>query len=302
MPLDALLLGLWRWRWATLGAALLLFAAGAAAVLAQPRRYVATALVAPAETTSIAASALLAPNSAGADRGQLRPTGNFAIYLDALRAPEAAALLARETTLLADITRHRAGGVLGHVRRALDLRIEADLDDAQRWVERNVVATQGIATVAFTLTVAHPDRVVALDMLRRLHAAAEAKVRGDLAAITRRRVAAIEVRLAGERDTYLRTALYELLAGQQRAALVVAAEEEVAARLVSAPMVPLRPSLPNRTLLLMLLMLVTPVAAVAGAVALLLLRGASRQPPAPPPHWAEQELSLVLAGRTAAGD
>ena len=65
-----------------------------------------------------------------------------------------------------------------------------------------------------------------------------------------RRVAALEQRLARESDLFLRNSLYELLAQQQRAGLVVAADEAVAARLVSAPAAETRPSLPNRPLLL----------------------------------------------------
>lgn len=299
MALDTLLRGLWRWRWGTLLAALLLVAAGTALILAQPRRFVAQAMVAPAETTSIAASALLSPASpgGGGGRGGTRPAGNFAIYLDALRSPEAAAMLARDTPLLAHLTARRAEGPLGWIRQTAGLRLDADLDDALRWLERNVAATQGIASVAFTLTVAHPDRRAGLDILRRLHALAEAKVREDLADITRRRVAAIDARLAAERDTYLRASLYELLAGQQRAAMVVAAEEAVAARLVSAPMVPLRPTLPNQPLLLLLLLVAAPLLAVTGAVALLLVRG-----PPPPPTWPPTDYAMAMAERAAGAD
>lgn len=280
MPLDALLLGLWRARWATLAAAVLLAVAGAALIIKLPRRYVAQVVVAPAETTGIATSALLSPTPiVGGGLFDNRPVGNFAVYLDAMRSPEAAAMLARDTPLLAELTAARGVGPLGWLRREFGLRLRADLDDAQGWLERYVSATQGIATVTFTVTVAHRRQDAALDVLRRLHALAEAKVRNDLADLTRRRVAAIEARLATERDTYLRSTLYELLAGQQRAALVVAAEEAVAARLVSAPMVERRPSLPNRSLLLLLLVVLAPLVAVSGTLAIVLLRHAARAPP-----------------------
>ena len=93
----------------------------------------------------------------------------------------------------------------------------------------------------------------------------------------RERIAAIEARLAAERDLFQRAALFELLGAQQRIALVVAADEAVAARLVSAPMVEIRPSLPNRPLLLLLLALVAPLAAALGAACLVLLQGAGRR-------------------------
>ncbi|RAI60963.1 hypothetical protein [Roseicella frigidaeris] len=254
-------------------AALLLFALLVAALWQMPQRYVAQAIVAPAETTSIATSTLLSPMPLlGGGLLDDRPSGNFAVYLDALRSPEAAAMLARDTGLLQHLDGLRTAWPLGPLRRALGLRIEADLDDVQAWLEQNFAATQNIATVTFTLTLAHRDRAAALDALQRLHALAEAKVREDLGALARRRIAAIEARLAAEGDLYLRNALYDLLGQQQRSALVVAADEAVAARIVSAPMVELRPSLPNRTLLVLLFALLAPMVSLTGILALVLLR------------------------------
>lgn len=279
MPLEMLVRGVVDRRWRVLLLALLLLAGGAALILAWPRLYVAQAVVAPAETTGLATSTLLSP-APMLSGGLLdpRPAGNFAVYLDALRSPEATAMLARETELLAHLTALRGAGLPGRVRRALGLRIEADLDDAQAWLERHLAVTQGVATASFTLTLAHREREAALDALARLHALAEAKVRADLASMARRRIAAIEERLAAERDLYLRNALYELLGQQQRAALVVAADEAVAARPVSAPMVELRPSLPNRPLLLLLLAVAAPLAALSWAVCATLL---AAPPPSP---------------------
>jgi hypothetical protein len=280
MPLDLLLRGVWERRWRVALATLLLYVVLAGILLQMPRRYVAQAVVAPAETTSMATSTLLSPVPLfGSGLLDDRPTGNFAVYLDALRAPEAAAMLARDTGLLAHLTERRAAPPLGALRRWLGWRTEADLDDALDWLERNFVATQNIATVTITLTLAHADRDAALDALRRLHALAEAKVRTDLADLSRRRIAAIEARLAVERDLYLRNVLYDLLGQQQRGALVVAADEAVAARIVSAPMVELHPSLPNRPLLLLLLALAAPLAVLAATLAVVLLRSAGAARP-----------------------
>ncbi len=268
MPLPLLLRGLWRWRRGLAVAALLLWAAGAATVLAMPRAHVAQAVVAPAETTSFAVSSLLSP-SPFAPGGLLdtRPTGNFAIYLGAMRSPEAAAMLARETALPAWIEARRRGGFA-----ALLGTRPADADDVLAWLERNLSVTQSLASVTWTLELAHGDAALALDMLRRLHGFAESKVRADLAEQAARRVAALERRLTRESDIFLRNSLYELLAQQQRAGLVVAADEAVAARLVSAPMVEARPSLPNRPLLLGLLALAVPLAVLMAGASLLLLR------------------------------
>jgi uncharacterized protein involved in exopolysaccharide biosynthesis len=284
MPLELLLRALWRMRRAALLATLALWLAGAALILSWPRRYVAEAVVAPAETTAIAVSSLLAPAPFPA-AGLLdpRPTGNFAVYLGALRSREAAHLLARETGILADLTAQRASGPAGWLRGLLGLRVEADLDDVQAWLARSLAVTQSLTSVTWSVALAHRDRAAALDALQRLHAFAEAKVRADLAEVARRRVAALERRLAEEHDLFLRQSLYELLAQQQRAGLVVAADEAVAARLVAAPAVELRPSLPNRPLLLALLALAAPLAVLGAASCAVLLRGvADAEPRAAP--------------------
>ena len=108
---------------------------------------------------------------------------------------------------------------------------------------------------------------------------AEAKVRADLEELARRRVRALEDRLNREPDLYIRQSLYELLAQSQRAGVVAAADEAVAARLVSAPNVGLRPSVPNRPLLLALLMVAAPLAAIGLIAAGLLLGMAGRRVP-----------------------
>jgi hypothetical protein len=269
-------------------------------VLLWPRSYLAQAVVAPAETTGIAASALLSPAPLLGSGGLLdtRPGGNFAVYLDALRAPEAAAMLARDTELLAFLGAQRAAGPLGALRRALGLRMEADTDDALTWLERRLAVTQGVATVTFTLSLAHPDRGAALDMLERLHAHAEAKVRADIGGMAARRIAAIGARLGAEHDLYVRTQLYDLLGQQQRAAVVVAADEAVAARLVSAPTVEVRPSVPNRPLLLALLAVAAPLAAlVLGACAALLAAGGGRGAAALATHDGGEDAAAAEAWR-----
>lgn len=263
MPLEVLLAGLWRRRLATVLLALMLFAGGASAVMLWPRQFLAEAVVAPAETTGIATSTLLAAAPAISGLFDPRPTGNFAIYLGALRSPEAAALLAETTELQSWLSARRQEGAMAVLRAALDLERPADMDDVRSWLERNLAVTQTLGAVTWTLGIAHPDRDLALDMLNRLHGFAEGKVRADLEQMARRRITALEHRLARESDLYIRQSLYELLAMQQRTVVVVAADEAVAARLVSAPMVELRASQPNRPLLLLLLMVVAPLAALA---------------------------------------
>jgi len=273
MPLTLLLMGLWAWRAKLALVLLLLWMGGAAVILLWPRGHVARAQVAPAETTSFAVSALLSPQAPSLGQGlDHRPGGNFAIYLAALRSPEAARMLTTETALLADMERRRQDSPLSGVRNALGLNRALDADDVLAWLGRHLSVTQNLGAITWSLELTHRDPGLALNSLRSLHRFAEAKVRADLADQAARRVAALEARLAGESDVFLRNSLFDLLAQQQRAGLVVAADEAVAARLIAAPMVEARASRPNRPLLLGLWVLVAPVAVLMVAAGVLLMR------------------------------
>jgi len=277
MPLPLLLMGLWAWRAKLALVLLLLWMGGAAVILLWPRGHVARAQVAPAETTSFAVSALLSPQAPSLGQGlDQRPGGNFAIYLAALRSPEAARMLTTETALLQDMEHRRQDSPLSGVRDSLGLNRALDADDVLAWLGRHLSVTQNLGAITWSLEITHRDPGLALNSLLSLHRFAEAKVRADLADQAARRVAALEARLAGESDVFLRNSLYDLLAQQQRAGLVVAADEAVAARLIAAPMVEARASRPNRPLLLGLWVLVAPVAVLMVAAGVLLMRMAFR--------------------------
>jgi hypothetical protein len=275
MPLEFVLIGVWRLRWHVIAAATALLILGGTLVLLWPRQYVAEAVIAPAETTGLAASTLI-QGGLVMPGGLLdtRAAGNFAVYLATLRSPEAVAMLARDTSLLADLSEWKRHGLIGLIRGLIGFPPgPADLDDLDRWLERNLAVTQSLSTVATTLSIPHPDRATALDVLRRLHAFGESRVRQSLEDLARRRIAALEARLATERDIYLRTPIYELLAQHQRASVIAGADEAVAARLVSAPGVGLSPVLPNRPLLLLLLAVTVPLACLLLAACHVLLFG-----------------------------
>jgi hypothetical protein len=277
MPLPLLLLGLWAWRARLALILMLLWVGGAAAILLWPRGHVARAQVAPAETTAFAISALLAPQAPGLGQGlDTRPAGNFAIYLAALRSPEAARMLTTETALLEDMERARQLSLFSGLRGWFGLNRALDADDVLAWLERYFSVNQNLGSITWTIELTHANPALALQSLISLHRFAEAKVRADLADQAARRVAALEVRLAGESDVFLRNSLYDLLAQQQRAGLVVAADEAVAARLIAAPMVEARASRPNRPLLLGLWLLVVPFAVFMAAAGVLLTRLAFR--------------------------
>jgi hypothetical protein len=277
MPLPLLLIGLWAWRARLALILLLLWAVGAAAILLWPRGHVARAQVAPAETTAFAISSLLSSHPLALGQGlDTRPGGNFAIYLAALRSPEAARMLTTETPLLQALELQRRDSPFAVWRALLGLNRALDADDVLAWLERYLSVTQDLGSITWTLELTHPDPALALQALVSLHQYAEAKVRADLAHQAARRVVALEARLQGEGDVFLRNSLYDLLAQQQRAGLVVAADEAVAARLIAAPMVEARASRPNRPLLLGLWLLVAPLAVLMCTAGLLLLRSSLR--------------------------
>ncbi|MFM7303996.1 MAG: hypothetical protein ACKO4X_11810 [Alphaproteobacteria bacterium] len=277
MPLPLLLMGLWAWRARLALILLLLWVGGAAAILLWPRGHVARAQVAPSETTAFAVSALLSPQPSWQGQGlDTRPGGNFAIYLAALRSPEAARMLTTETPLLQALERARQDSPLAELRASLGLNRTLDADDVLAWLERYMSVNQNLGSITWSLELTHADPGLALQALVTLHNYAEAKVRADLADQAARRVAALEARLSGESDVFLRNSIYDLLAQQQRAGLVVAADEAVAARLIAVPMVEARASRPNRPLLLGLWLLVVPVAVLMGAAGLILARRSFR--------------------------
>jgi hypothetical protein len=277
MPLPLLLMGLWAWRARLALILLLLWVGGAAAILLWPRGHVARAQVAPAETTAFAISSLLSAHPLALGQGlDTRPGGNFAIYLAALRSPEAARILTTETPLLQALERRRQDSPLAGLRASLGLNRALDADDVLAWLQRYLSVSQNLGSITWSLELTHADPGLALQALISLHRFAEAKVRADLADQAARRVAALEARLAGESDVFLRNSLYDLLAQQQRAGLVVAADEAVAARLIAAPMVEARPSRPNLPLLLGLWLLVVPLTVLMGAAGLILARSAFR--------------------------
>lgn len=286
MTSDALLAGLWRQRLGVLAGALALWFAAMGGLLLVPRAHVARAVVAPAETTGIAASSLLSPLPlVGSGLLDQRPAGNFAVYLGALRAREAAAVLRRETDLARRLAADRAEGAAARLLAALGLAGPEVLDDdLMGWIARNTSATQSPASVVWIIEARHPDPALALAVLKSLHAAAEARVREEMQAMVARRLAFLTERAAREPDIAARQSLYGLIAETHRHEAVLASDPAVAARIVSAPAVEDRPSVPNRMLLAAL---AAPAAALAslGFWAVLLLarrRARTGREPAPP--------------------
>jgi hypothetical protein len=272
MTSDALLTGLWRHRVGVACGALVQWLAAVGVILLVPRAHVAQGVVAPAETTGIAASSLLSPlPQLGAGLIEQRPSGNFAVYLGALRGREAATVLRRATDLPDRLAAERAKDPLSRALARLGFGGGEILDDdLMAWLRRNTSATQNPASVLWTIEARHPDPALALAVLRALHDAAEARVREEMQAMVARRLAFLTDRAGREADLGVRQALYVLIAEAHRHAAVLAADTAVAARIVSAPAVEDRPSVPNR-LLLAALAVPAALAASLGLWALVLI-------------------------------
>jgi len=286
-----LLLGrLWAARLPILLTWLLLLGLGAGAVLLWPRAYVAQAIVAPQDSTNISTTSILSPVPMF-QTGLLdtRPSGNFAIYLGALRSREAALDLLQHTALRQALEDQARRGVVGWLRRrgVLD-EPKVTADDAADWIERRTSTTQSLVNITWTLEVRSEDRALALEVLRRLHTLAEARARADLANLVGARLSHLNARLVTEQDQYVRAILYDLVGQQSRFAMVLAADQAVAARLVSDPWVEDEPSLPNRPVLLVLLCPSLAFAVLGAAAAILAMR--------PEPPRATRTRSLRLAG------
>lgn len=292
MPLDLLARRLWGLKGVILLLWIALFVAAAAIVLSLPQRYVARATVAPLETTNMATSTLLSPGPLF-QAGLLdnKPSGNFAIYLGAIRSREAAAMLLRDTGLGPDLLARMNESVPGRIVRfvwcvfGVCRTPQVTLDTAAGWLERNVAVGQSLTNITWTVEAQHRDQALALDILRRLHAFAEDKVRGELKELTARRLAVLQARADAEPDGFLRNTLYDLIAQQQRMRMVVEADQAVAALLVSRPDVEGEASQPNRALLVILLFPATLILVIGGIAALLVLRGPGEVPERRP-AWA----------------
>ncbi len=225
-----------------------LWAVFVAIIVLVPQSYRAQALIVPAETTGIAASSLLAPlASVSPPLLDQKPSGNFAVYLGALRAREMAIAVRRETWLEAALEVEKSQSWTQKILRLFGFTPRLfDDDEILSWLENNSSATPLPNSIIWRLEVRHRDPALALAILQTLHATAEARVRDEMAAMVARRISWLSERATSEQDQIIRNTLYDMLGQAYRHSLILAADNAVAARIVSAPSVEDRPSIPNR--------------------------------------------------------
>jgi hypothetical protein len=164
MTSDALLTGLWRHHVGVAYGALVLWLAAVAVILLVPRAHVAQGSVAPAGTTGIPPSSLLSPlPQLGSGLIEQRPSGNFAVYLGALRGRETATVLRRAPDLADRRAAERAKDPFSRALARLASGGDEILDDdLMAWLRRNTSATQNPDSVLWTIEARHPGPMLAL--------------------------------------------------------------------------------------------------------------------------------------------
>lgn len=243
-------------------------------ILLHPQVYRAQALIVPAETTGIAVSNILSsPALVAPQLFDSKPSGNFAVYLGALRTREMATALRNHTRLAEALTQDAEASWINRLQRNLGLHHDPVSDDVLvRWLERNTSATPQPNSIIWSLEVRHPNRDLALAVLQTLHTTAEARVREEIAGMVSRRLTWLTQRASFEQDATIRAALYDLIGQANRQSAILQADTAIAARIVSAPSVEERASFPNRLFLLSLALVASSALSISFWTSLLIFR------------------------------
>lgn len=240
-----------RWQIICLNT-LVFWLVAASLIVMTPQSYRAKTIIVPAETTGVAVSHILStPPFFGQTFFDTKPSGNFAVYLGALRTREIAQAVRRNTQLAHVLGAEATESWLGRLYQALGLKIALpDDDEILNWLEKNTFTIQLPNSILWQIEVRHVDPEIALSILKTMHETAEARVRDEIVSMISRRLSWLIDRAATEADAIIRTSLYDLIAQANRHSAILASDTAVAARLVSLPAVEQRPTVPNRIFLL----------------------------------------------------
>lgn len=191
---------------------------------------------------------------------------DFSRFLHLLTAPDLAEHLAADATLMRRIfaaewdaesgSWQPPGGVGAFTERAV-----AWLAGRQSWSPPDAYRLAGrlghdlsIARIGETpmrrLSFRHEDRDFAMRLLTRIHAAAEAELRGEAARRTEAEIAFLEQELGRVTRQSRRTGLVSLLSEEQTAAMMIALELPLAADIIEGPSAPPRPDWPDPLIVL----------------------------------------------------
>lgn len=268
--------------WIPTVAAVIALALAVAALRALPPEHTATMVVGPIARSGAAAMGARAPGPARSDLplsvvefgGGDELLSDFTRFIELLTSPPVAARLLPEPGLAAHLFperwdaaagrwRHPSGvtGWLRGVAFALAGRedwVEPDAEILARQLRRLVIVQPVGTTPMRRLVVRDADRAFAVGLLDRLAAAADAHLRAQAAQRTAAQIAHIRRRLDQTPGNDDRRALLDLLADQERIAMMIGVDLPYAADRLEPPGAPGSPDWPNPLTLL-------PLATAAGA-------------------------------------
>lgn len=138
--------------------------------------------------------------------------------------------------------------------------VEPDAERVARTLRERLVIDMLRSGPMRRIALRHRDRAVGLDLLGRIAAATDAHLRAEAARRSAAQIAHVKARLAGVTVTEHRRALSDLLADQERVAMMIEVDLPFAADPIQAPAAPSLPDWPNPAA-------VVPLSALAGLMA-----------------------------------
>ncbi|AWK87997.1 Wzz/FepE/Etk N-terminal domain-containing protein [Azospirillum thermophilum] len=262
-----------------------------------PPEFTATMVVGPTARVGAAAMGARTPVPAGREAAQsvAEPgpgeelLSDFARYLELFGSTAVAERLMADPGLLRAVYPGRwdeeaqrwrpAPGLGGMVKRLLLALVgredweEPDADRFARWLRSRIAVDMVRSGPMRRITLRHRDRAFALDLLGRVAVATDAHLRAEAQRRSAAQIAHVRSRLAAVTVTEHRRALADLLADQERLAMMIEVELPFAADLIDPPHAARLPDWPDPTV-------IVPLSAAAGLVAggfLLAVRGVWRR-------------------------
>lgn len=249
-----------------------------------PPEYTATMVIGPTARVGAAAMGARTPVLAGREAAQsvAEPgpgeelLSDFARYLELFGSAAVAERLMADPALLRAVFPGRwdeeaqrwrpAPGPAGAARRLLlalvgrEDWVEPDADRFARWLRSRIAVDMVRSGPMRRIALRHRDRAFAIDLLGRLAAATDAHLRAEAQRRSAAQTTHIRSRLAAVTVTEHRRALADLLADQERLAMMIEVELPFAADLIDPPHAARLPDWPDPSL-------IVPLSAVAGLVA-----------------------------------
>lgn len=270
------------WRWLLVGTAGGIALAVCALWLVTPA-YTAAMVIGPTARVGSAAMGARVPTLSGRDSAAMAEPGagdeslsDFARYLELFGSGPVAEQLARDPGVLHALFPDRwdaqtqgwrpPAGVVPAAKRALLALVgrqdwvEPDGERVARALRDRLVIDMLRSGPMRRVTLRHPDRATALDLLGRIAAATDAHLRAEAARRSAAQIAHIRDRLGAVTVAEHRQALSDLLLDQERVAMMIGVDLPFAADMIQPPVAAALPDWPNPAV-------VVPLAGLAGLAA-----------------------------------